>query len=418
MRTPGRRRRVALYVSRRERLRLRRVLRSEMIAGVFVMAAAALGFALANSPAVGWYVSLRDARIGPASLHLDLTVGQWASDGLLAIFFFLVGLELKREFVEGALSRLSSAIVPVVAAFGGVITPAVIYLAINAGGEAMHGWAIPTATDIAFAVAVLGLIAPGVPLALRIFLLTLAVVDDFIAIGIIAIFYTNGIDLAALLASLALVLLYAVLVRLFAPWYATRKWAAWLTLLPIGVVAWAFMHASGVHATIAGVLLAFTVPVSILPRERGDAPRASRSVHLAEQFNTRFTPLSTGIAVPVFAFFAAGVSVTGARGFASEPLAIGIVLGLVLGKPLGITVFTLLLTKLTRAQFDSRVGLRQLIGVGALGGIGFTVALLVAELSFDEAAQADIARLAVLAGSAISVVVAAFFLVRRRGARP
>ena len=413
----SRTRRVALYVSRRESLRLRRVLRVEMVGGVLVMIAAALGFILANSPLREWYVSLRDTRIGPASLHLDLTLGQWSADGLLAVFFFLVGLELKREFVEGALSRISTAIVPVVAAAGGAIVPALIYTAINVGRGTEHGWAIPTATDIAFAVAVLGLIAPRIPLALRIFLLTLAVVDDFIAIAIIAVFYTNGIDFVPLLGALALVVLYAVLTRLFAAWYSKHRWTAWVTLLPIGVVVWALVHASGVHATIAGVLLAFTVPVAIMPRGV-ETPEAggtvTRPVQLAEQFNYRFGPISTGFAVPVFAFFAAGVAVTGAEGFFQDPITLGVILGLVLGKPIGIVLTTLVLTHFTRAELDPSVRLRELIGVGALAGVGFTVAMLVAELSFDDSGHADTARLAVMLGSVCAVAVAALFLVRPR----
>ena len=173
---------------------------------------------LSNSPVSEWFFALRDTRIGPAGLGLNLTLGQWSSDGLLAIFFFLVGLELKREFVEGALSRFSTAIVPIAAAAGGVMVPAIIYLAVNAGEPSMRGWAIPTATDIAFAVAVLGLIAPRVPLALRIFLLTRAVVDDFIAIAIIAVAYTGTIHFLPLIAALVLVGLYAVLARLLGGW--------------------------------------------------------------------------------------------------------------------------------------------------------------------------------------------------------
>lgn len=407
--------RIMLYVSRRERVRLMRLLRVEMVGGVLVMIAAAIGFALANSPASDWYFALRDTRIGPEVLHLNLTLGQWASDGLLAVFFFLVGLELKREFVEGALSKFSTAIVPVVAAAGGVITPALIYLAVNAGRDTQHGWAIPTATDIAFAVAVLGLIAPRIPLVLRIFLLTLAVVDDFIAIGIIAFFYSSGIKLLPLLGALVLAGLYALLARRFAGWYHSRKWAAWLTLLPIGIVVWALVHSSGVHATIAGVLLAFTVPVAMMPRgvdEHDPNDPTTRPHYLAEHFGYRFGPISTGFAVPVFAFFAAGVAIKGSSGFFADPIAIGIMLGLVLGKPIGIVLTTLALTKWTGAELDPGVKLRELVGVGALAGVGFTVAMLVAELSFSDVTHADTARLAVMAGSVISVAVAALFLVR------
>lgn len=407
--------RIVLSVSKREAIRLGRLLRVEMIGGILVMAAALVGFALANSPLSDWYFNLRDLRFGPEALHLNLTLGQWASDGLLAIFFFLVGLELKREFVDGALSRFSTAIVPVVAAAGGVVTPAIIYLIVNAGQPGVSGWAIPTATDIAFAVAVLGLIAPRIPLALRIFLLTLAVVDDFIAIGIIAIFYTNSIQFLPLIGAVVLAALYGLLARRFAGWYDTRQWAAWATLLPIGVVVWGLVHASGVHATIAGVILAFTVPVAMEPRKSAEHAAGGTSTgphYLAESFGYRFGPISTGFAVPVFAFFAAGVAIQGSTGLFEDPIAIGIMIGLVLGKPLGITLTTLALTKWTRAEIDPNVKLRELIGVGALAGVGFTVAMLVAELSFDDAAHADTARLAVMLASVIAVAVASLFLVR------
>src|SRR5690606_4349575 len=210
------------------------------------------------SPWSDGYFALRDLRVGYAPWHLELSLGQWASDGLLAIFFFLVGLELKKEFVAGDLRDPSKAIVPVAAAAGGVVIPALIYVAINWGQpEALRGWAIPTATDIAFAIAVLAVIGSRLPSALRIFLLTLAVVDDLIAIGIIAVFYTSDIQVTPLLLMIVPVIIYAVLVQRFRRFFGTHAWAPWLILLPIGVVAWAFMHASGIHATIAGVLLGF-----------------------------------------------------------------------------------------------------------------------------------------------------------------
>lgn len=399
--TRGRRRRVLSLVGKREAARVSRLLRAEVFGGLIVIAAALVGFIAANSPLSDGYFALRDTRIGPASLHLDLSVGAWASDGLLAIFFFMVGLELKREFVDGALRRFSTAIVPVAAAVGGVAVPALVYAACNAGGPGAHGWAVPTATDIAFAVAILGLIAPRLPPALRMFLLTLAVVDDFIAIAIIAIFYTAEVDFIALAASAIPIAVYAFVSRRFAAQIARSPWAPWLILLPLGIAAWALFHASGIHATIAGVALAFTVPVS----GRG-------GTQLAEVLEHRFRPLSTGIAVPIFAFFAAGVAVSGNSRFPFDPIAIGVMAGLVIGKPLGIALTTWLLTRFTRAELDPAVRWRELIGVGALAGVGFTVALLVAELSFTDAADADTARLAVMTGSLVAVAVAAAFLVR------
>lgn len=398
--------RVISYVNRREVVRVSRVLRAELVGGVIIMVAAALGFIAANSPLSEVYFSIRDFSIGPESLHLHLSIGQWTADGLLAIFFFMVGLELKREFVGGALSRFSTAIVPVAAAFGGVAVPALIYTAFNAGTETSHGWAIPTATDIAFAVAVLGLLAPGIPMALRMFLLTLAVVDDLIAITIIAMFYTDGLSLGALALSVIPIAAFALIGYRFPHWLAKSGAAPWLIMLPLGVIAWALFHASGIHATIAGVVLAFLVPV----RGRGETD-------LAEVFEHRFRPLSTGVAVPLFAFFAAGVAVGSTSGFPFDPVALGVMVGLVLGKPIGITLTTWLVTKFTSAELDPTVRWNKLIGVGALAGVGFTVSLLVTDLSFTDPHHADTARLAVMVGSLIAIVVSAFFLVRPSEAR-
>ncbi len=418
--TPTRR---LFVVTSREAARVNRLLRAEFTSGILVMIAAVAGFIAANSWLATSYFALRDTKIGPAALHLDLTVGQWAADGLLAIFFFVVGLELKREFTFGALSKFSVAIVPILAAVGGVVAPALIYLVCNFGTEAARGWAIPSATDIAFAVAILGLIAPRIPTVLRVFLLTLAVVDDLIAIAIIAIFYTSDVQTWALFTSFAVIAMYGLVVRFGAPLFARFSWLAWIVLLPIGVVAWAFMHESGVHATIAGVLLAFTVPVkekrrrSLSSKNTEEQPSASANgapSDLAGEFAHRFDPLSSVFSVPVFAFFAAGVSLAGESRFPFDPIAFGIMAGLVFGKPLGIVLTTWALTKFTRASFGGEVKWREITGVAALGGIGFTVAMLIADLSFQEAADADTARLAVMVGSLISAAVAAMFLVRRR----
>lgn len=404
--TRGHNRRVLRLVNKREAARVSRLLRAELVGGVIIMVAALLGFIAANSPLADSYFGLRDLKIGPESLHLNLSIGQWASDGLLAIFFFMVGLELKREFIAGSLRRFSTAVVPVAAAFGGVAVPALLYMAFNAGGPGSHGWAIPTATDIAFAVAVLGLIAPRIPPALRMFLLTLAVVDDLIAITIIAVFYTSEIKVLPLLIAIVPLAIYAFIAQRAPRQLAKSPWAPWLIMLPLGIVVWALFHASGIHATIAGVVLAFLVPVT----GRGD-------VHLTEVFGRRFGPLSSGLAVPLFAFFAAGVAVGGDSNFPFDPIAIGIMVGLVLGKPIGITLTTWALTKFTRASLDGAVKWREIIGVGALAGVGFTVALLVTELSFDNEADADTARLAVMVASLVAVGVAALFLARRPTAK-
>jgi len=395
--------------------RVTTVLRRESVGGMLLVLAAVIAIVWANSPASEAYVALRDLRFGYEPWHLELSVGSWAADGLLAVFFFLVGLELKREIVVGSLRRLNTAIVPVTAAFAGVAVPALIYVAIvHTQPSLLAGWAIPTATDIAFAVAVLAIVGSHLPGPLRIFLLTLAVVDDLIAIAIIAIFYTSDIALAPLAAFALLVAVYGVIAHRGRAWFARTPWGAWVVLLPIGFAAWAFLHASGVHATIAGVALAFTIPVAASRRQ----PEV-RGMDLAEQFEHRFRPLSAGIAVPLFAFFAAGVSIGGGDGLLralTDPVALGVAAGLVLGKPLGILLGVRLLTLVTKVRLDPALKWIDLAGVGLLAGIGFTVSLLIAELSFaDGSPHTDDAKIAIMVASLLaSVLASSVLLVRNR----
>ncbi|GAA1536870.1 NhaA family Na+:H+ antiporter [Microbacterium ginsengiterrae] len=397
-----------------ESLRIGEILRKETVGGMLLVVLAVVAILWANSPWAETYFAIRDFEIGYEPWHLRLSVGEWAADGLLAIFFFLVGLELKREFVSGDLRRFSTAIVPIVAAVGGVAVPALIYVTVVAGSaEASRGWAIPTATDIAFAVAVLAVIGSHLPAALRIFLLTLAVVDDLIAIGIIAVFYTETVEVIPLLLALAVIAVYGAIAQVYRRFFRMRPSAAWLILLPIGVVAWALLHASGIHATIAGVLLGFTVPVLHRRAERAD----ETGLGLAEEFEHRFRPLSAGFAVPVFAFFSAGVAIGGAEGIASavsDPIVIGIVLALVLGKPLGITAATWIITRVRRIDLDPDLRWTDIAGVGMLAGIGFTVSLLVAELSFAPGTAAhDHAKVAILAASVLAAAAASVLLTIR-----
>ncbi|RYJ04805.1 MAG: Na+/H+ antiporter NhaA, partial [Actinomycetales bacterium] len=348
-----------------EASRVADVLRTETVGGVLLVAAAIVGIVAANTG--DWYADLRDTVVGPSALHLDLSLGTWAADGLLAIFFFVVGLELKREFVAGDLRDPRRAAVPMVAALGGMVVPALIFTAINLDG-AVRGWAIPTATDIAFAVAVLALLGSHLPTALRTFLLTLAIVDDLLAITVIAIFYTDTLHLQWLGLAVLPIGAFAVLVqrRIRSPWL----------LVPLALTAWALVHASGVHATVAGVLLGFTVPV--LRRDGADAPG------LADHLEHVVRPLSAGFAVPVFAFFSAGVVVSSdALGEAvSSPITIGVVLGLVVGKTIGIMGATWLMSQFTGAELDDELSWWDLLGMSILAGIGFTVSLLIAELAF------------------------------------
>ena len=353
------------------------ILRAETTGGLLLIAAATIAIVWANTPWSASYADLRDLRIGPQAWHLDLTLGAWAGDGLLAIFFFVAGLELKREFGAGDLRDPHRAALPVVAAVGGMAAPAVLYVVWNLGGDgSLKGWAIPTATDIAFAVAILAVISTHLPSGLRTFLLTLAVVDDLLAITIIALFYTDDLRLSYLAAAAVPIAFFAVLVQ-------RRIHRGWL-LVPVAVVAWVLVHESGVHATVAGVLLAFTVPVL---RSDGQAGRG-----LAEHLEHLVRPVSAGVAVPVFAFFAAGVTVGGFDGLVealTDPVALGVVTGLVVGKTVGIAGCTWLLATFTRADLDDELTWVDVIGLAMLAGIGFTVSLLIGENPFGRPPAED-----------------------------
>ncbi|AGL16042.1 Na+/H+ antiporter NhaA [Actinoplanes sp. N902-109] len=381
--------------------RIADILRKETIGGALLLAGALVALVWANSPWSRSYEDMLAFTAGPAALHLDLTMTQWAADGLLAIFFFVAGLELKREFVAGDLRDIRRAAVPVAAAVGGVVVPALVYAVINLGG-ATKGWAIPTATDIAFALAVLAVIGRSLPSALRTFLLTLAVVDDLIAIVIIAVFYTAHLSVLPLLGALVPLGLFTVLVQ--------RRVRSWWLLLPLAFVAWALVHASGVHATVAGVLLGFAVPV--IRSAKAGGPDAGPG--LAEHFEHRFRPISAGIAVPVFALMSAGVVIGGASGFGaalSDPIAIGVIAGLVLGKPIGITLATWLTARFTRATIDAGLAWIDMVGLAMLAGIGFTVSLLIGELSFGAGTAGDEhVKVAVLTGSLLAALLATVIL--------
>lgn len=387
-----------------EARRVADILRKETIGGILLLAGAVAALVWVNSPLAGGYESLRAFTFGPEVLHLNLSVATWAADGLLAIFFFVAGLELKREFVAGDLRDPRRAAVPVAAAVGGVIVPAVLYLVVNlsAAGGVGKGWAIPTATDIAFALAVLAVIGRCLPHAMRTFLLTLAVVDDLLAIVIIAVFYTAHLSVLPLLGALVPLAVFTVLVQ--------RRVRSWWLLLPLAFATWTLMHASGIHATVAGVLLGFAVPV--LRSRQAGGPEAGPG--LAEHFEHRFRPISAGVAVPVFAFMSAGVAVGGLSGLGSalsDPVAIGIVVGLVVGKPVGITVATWLVTRFTRARMDSGFAWIDVFGLAVLAGIGFTVSLLIGELAFGVGSERDEhVKVAVLTGSLTAALLATVIL--------
>jgi NhaA family Na+:H+ antiporter len=378
---------------------LRRWASRETTGGFLLIAAAAVALLWANSPWRAAYDTVSHTVLGPGALHLDLDVAHWAADGLFAIFFFTVGLELKREIVVGSLRDPRRAAVPVIAAIGGMLVPAAVYCAVLlASGDRtdLGGWAIPTATDIAFALAVLAIFGRGLPVAIRTFLLTLAVVDDLLAIVVIAVFYTGSVSLGALGLALVVIALFAGLAR-------SAHGHPWL-LAALALVAWALMHASGVHATIAGVLLGLAVPARPLHGEADDR---------AHRYEQAVKPWSAVVALPLFAFFSAGVTLV-ADGGGDSPLTRAVVpavvLGLVVGKVTGILGAVALVTRSSRLRLPDGVGLRDLLPVGLLAGIGFTVSLLITELSFTDETTTAGAKVAVLAGTLVSATAAAVLL--------
>ncbi len=371
-----------------DRIAVSEALRNETVGGVLMLIAMVAALVWANLSPDG-YDSARQVQLGPLSLQ------HWAADGLLTIFFFLAGLELKREFRAGALSNPRQALLPIVAAFCGMAVPAGIYLTVNlVGAGDLSGWAIPMATDIAFAVAVLAVVAPGLPPSLRTFLLTLAIVDDLGAIVVIAVIFTAAINWLALGLALACAGIWFFLQQ--------RRLDKWWLHVPLFVGCWWFMHESGVHATIAGVLLGLLTRTS--PYESNDP---------VDRWEHFWRPVSAGFAVPVFALFAAGVSLkpSALADVVTHPITIGITLGLVLGKTIGVFGGAWLTARITGAELHGGVRWREVASVAVLAGIGFTVALLVAELAFaGQPVEIDHAKAAVLLGSVIAALLATIAL--------
>ncbi|WP_308282735.1 Na+/H+ antiporter NhaA [Pseudonocardia nigra] len=377
-----------------------RYLRTETVGGIVLLVATAIALIWANLPWAEAYQAMRTTVVGPAALHLDLTLAEWATDGLLAIFFFVVGLELKRELVIGELSSKSQALLPVAAALGGMIVPAGLALAVSWGSPGFEqAWAIPVATDIAFALGVLALAGSALPVGARVFLLGLAVADDLGAIVVIAVLFSSGLDLLALGAVVLAAALY---------WWLQRKRVrAWWIYVPLGVATWIAVHEAGIHATIAGVLL------GLLTRVRADR---GEEYAPALRLEHRLQPWSAGLCVPVFALFAAGVPIgaEALRAVVNEPVALGVVVGLLFGKIVGIFGSSWLVIRLTPASRPRGLSWRDLAAVSMLGGVGFTVSLLIAELSLaDQGPLLETAKAAVLVASAAASIIGAALLVRR-----
>ncbi|MDR0666130.1 MAG: Na+/H+ antiporter NhaA [Campylobacteraceae bacterium] len=318
----------------------------------------------------------------------SLTMQKWVNDVLMALFFLSIGLEIKKEMLIGNLASVKKAAFPIVAAFGGMIIPICIYFSLNIGGEYVHGFGIPMATDIAFALGILMLLGKRVPLELKIFLVTLAVVDDLGAIAVIALFYSSGVAFGYLALAAAAILVLFVLNK-----YGVKNIFVYLF---IGVFLWYFIHHSGIHATIAGVLLAFTIPL------KTDNMARSPLIRLEHTLN----PLSAYFIMPIFAFANAGITIGGK--FELNNVTLGIMLGLIIGKPVGIFLFTLLCEKFKVAKKPDSLSWAHILGAGFLGGIGFTMSIFIATLTF-EGALLEEAKLTIMLSSLLATVIGVLF---------
>lgn len=367
-------------------------LKSEAAGGVLLMISAALALIIANSPVAPLYF----ATLG--SYVAGLSILHWINDALMAVFFLLVGLEIKRELLEGQLSTWSRRALPGIAALGGMVVPALIFLALTQGDPiAMRGWAIPAATDIAFALGVLALLGSRVPVSLKIFLTALAILDDLGAVIIIALFYTKGLSLPMLGLAGACIVGLIVLNRL----HVTKLWA----YLGLGALLWFFVLKSGVHATLAGVALALTIPIG--DGSDSDEPEHS-PLHTLEHW---LHPYVAFLIVPIFGFANAGVSFTGMTpASALAPVPLGIALGLFLGKQIGVFGFSWLAIRAGLAAMPAQANTLQLYGVALLCGIGFTMSLFIGALAFDSAELGKATKIGVLLGSIASAVLGAIVL--------
>lgn len=365
---------------------LRQFLDNEASGGIVLMAVAVLAIFTANSPVADSYFSALHSYVGP------LSVQHWINDALMAVFFLLVGLEIKREMLDGQLSSWSRRLLPGAAAAGGMAVPALIYIAFNLGNPAaLRGWAIPSATDIAFALGVLSLLGSRVPASLKIFLAALAIIDDLGAVIVIALFYTADLNLVAL-GGAALVI--GALISL----NRAGVMRLWL-YLALGAVLWVLVLRSGVHATLAGVILALTIPIRLTP----GTPEASPSVSPLHQLEHALQKPVAFLIVPIFGFANAGVSFAGVTpAVLIEPLTLGVAAGLVVGKLIGVFGIVALVVKLRLADLPAAASWGQTLGVALLCGIGFTMSLFIGLLAFDDPAMQDRVKFRILAGSLIA----------------
>ena len=369
----------------------------ERLGSILLLAAMIVAILWANSPWRNAYFGLWGAKltVGPLAMSLQ----HWINDALMVVFFLLVGLEIKRELLVGELSTVKQASLPVIAALGGMLVPALLYVSVNTGPETIRGWGIPMATDIAFALGVLQLMGPRCPIGLKVFLTALAIIDDMGAIAVIALFYTDSLAGPALLLSLAVLAVLVVLNSL-----RVRRLTPYLLL---GIVLWFAVLRSGIHATIAGVLLALTIPAGARTASAGEEQQ-SPLIRL-ERSLASVVPF---VILPLFALANAGVDIAGARAPWGSSVGLGVFLGLLLGKPIGITLFAWMAVKRRWAVLPSGVGWQSLHGAAWLGGIGFTMALFIASLAFEGTPRLDEAKLSVLLASAFAAVVGRSLVLR------
>lgn len=365
--------------------------------GILLMVGVIISLVIANSAFGDEFSTLLNVELGwdIGTIHLRYPVILWINDGLMAIFFLMVGLEIKRELVEGELSSFKKATLPVMAAIGGVVLPALIFTAINYGKETAEGWAIPMATDIAFALAILSLLGKRVPVALKIFLAALAIVDDLMAILVIAIFYSTALHWIYLLYAAGIVLFLFVLNKL-----GVKK--IWAYLIP-GIFIWYFIHHSGIHATIAGVLVAITLPTT--PQSAVESPLEKLEHILVKPVNF--------LILPLFALANTNIEfVDGMMAGLTSPLGVGIILGLFIGKPVGIFVLSWISVKIGLSQKPTGTTWVHLFGVGMLAGIGFTMSIFISLLSFSDEFLLAEAKVSILIGSILSAVAGSIALNR------
>lgn len=378
---------------------IKNFLKLESASGILLLIFAALAIMLANSPLSELYFDFLgmpvSIQVGLFSIHKPLLM--WVNDGFMAVFFVLVGLEVKREMLVGAISSYQKAIFPAIGALGGMIVPAIVYWLINHDSpEFQAGWAIPMATDIAFALGVLGLLGKRVPFALKIFLLALAIIDDLGAIVVIAIFFSHDLSTTALVSAAIAIVALIVMNRL--------RVTALCAYMVVGLILWASVLKSGVHATLAGVIIGFCIP---LKGKNGEKP--------LEDFEHLLAPWCAFVILPLFAFSNAGVSLSGmSLSTLTSPLTLGVTLGLIVGKTLGVFSFSFLAVKLGIAKLSEGINFKQIFAVSVLCGIGFTMSMFLAGLAFG-GEEADgkfisLARLGILLGSSVSAVVGYFLL--------